>query len=113
MMVADQQTQELLHIHSVRLGPSGSTIHFDTRGVHHDIDHATVHQIPMQPEAIAPGLVTAHDGHAPGHSKAGFGLGYSLPQGDEIARSNGDDAPFGAIAQRQFPFFVTELQCHE
>jgi hypothetical protein len=30
VMVADQQTQELLHIHAVRLGPAGSTIHCDT-----------------------------------------------------------------------------------
>jgi hypothetical protein len=67
----------------------------------------------MQPEAIAPSLVTAHNGHAPGHPKAGCGLGHGLTQGDKIARSNGDDAPFVAIAQRQFPFFVTELQCHE
>jgi len=47
------------------------------------------------------------------HPKAGFGLGYGLTQGDEISRSDGDDASFVAIAQRQFPLFVTELQCHE
>jgi len=77
-MVAEQQTQELLHIYPVRLGLAGTQVHFGTRGVHHDIGHATVHQIPMQLEAIAPSLVTAHDGHAPGHPKAGFGLSNGL-----------------------------------
>jgi hypothetical protein len=67
----------------------------------------------MQPEAIAPGLVAAHDGYAPGHPKAGFGLGHGLTQGDEITRSDGDDASFVAITQGQFPLVVTELQRHE
>jgi hypothetical protein len=67
----------------------------------------------MQPEAIAPGLVTAHDGHDPVHPQAGFGLGNGLTQGDEITRSDGDDAFFVAITQGQFPLFVTELQRYE
>jgi hypothetical protein len=67
----------------------------------------------MQPKAIAPGLVTAHDGHDPGHPKAGFGLGHGLTQGYEIPCSDGDNTPFVAITQRQFPLFVTEFQRHE
>jgi GNAT superfamily N-acetyltransferase len=85
----------------------------DGRGVHHDIGHTPGQQRAMQPEAIAPGLVTAHDGHALGPPKAGFGLGHRLPHGGEIPRSNGDDASFVAIAQRQFLLFVAKFQRHE
>jgi len=60
---AKQHRHQLDDIESIGLRPAPPAIDLNARGVDDAIRHAAAHEIAMQPEAIASGLVAAADRH--------------------------------------------------
>ena len=56
-----EHRQELLEINEIRRGSSGATIHLNARRVHHEVVNTQPGEIPVDPESVPSGLVTARD----------------------------------------------------
>ena len=69
---ADEHRHQLRRIESIRLRAPAAAIDFDARGVDDAVRDAAAHEIPMQPEAVAPRLVAAADRRRGRQSKVGL-----------------------------------------
>ena len=56
--IPQQQVHQLRRVEPIRLRAARAAIHLDTRGIHHEVGDAARRQPPVQPEPIAPRLVT-------------------------------------------------------
>ena len=61
-VVTPQQADQLAGVQPIRLRPPQPSIHFDARRVHHRVFDPYRGQVPVQPEAVTPGLVAAPHG---------------------------------------------------
>ena len=55
----DEHRQQLAGVEAIGLRPPAPPVDFDTRGVDDAVGDAAVHDRPVEPEAVAPGLITA------------------------------------------------------
>src|SRR4051794_23889247 len=70
IVIPQQLRQQLLNVQLVGLRPTGSPVHFYTRGVHHHVVDAERGQKTVQPKTITAGLVTAHHPYILGQLEA-------------------------------------------
>jgi hypothetical protein len=111
--VAQQHRQQLVAIEPVRLGPPGAPVHLDARGVDHDVVDALLDQPPVQPPTVAAGLVTGMHLGITAQAAARPRLGHAIRDCVRVTSVDGVPARAApAIAQRQLPLPVAELEAH-
>jgi hypothetical protein len=110
--VAGQQGQQPRQIQFVRLGTPRAPLHFDARRIDDVIGDAVRHQIPVQPEGVAAGLVAADHRRVVGELQSTLGAGNFLD--DAIDRAGGYLANARPLAtaggEAQLPASLAELE---
>jgi len=111
--MAQQHRQQLVAIEPVGLGPPGASVHFNAGGVDHDVVHTLLDQPAVQPPAVTAGFV----------ARVHLGMRFELAAIPSLANAAGNCGHVAgvnaiaargaaAIARRQLPGLVAELEAH-
>src|SRR5262249_7639918 len=111
-VVAAQQVEQLRRVHRVGLDPLAAAIDLDGAGIDHPVVDAPTRQGPVQPEAIAAGLVAGADRGAGRQPETCLGLGGLLGEPVEVARRQGAEPwLLGRLrGTGEQPFILAEFQ---
>ncbi len=112
-MVANQHREQLVTVQPVGLGAPRAAIDFDARRIHHDVVDTVRDEPAVQPEAVAPGLITAAHARLRRQPAARLGLGNALEQRRGVpCRHRIAARAAHAVAQRQLPILLTQFERH-
>ena len=113
-MVAQQHRQQLVAVQAIGLGSPGPPVDLDARGVDHDVVDDLLDKPAVQPPAVPAGLVAGVDLALGAQAAARAGLGQALQHCDGVAGVHGVAARAApAVADRQLPRLVGQLEAHE
>ena len=108
----DEHRRQLARVETVGLRPPPPPIHLDARGIDDAVGDAAAHEIPMQPEAVAAGLVAAAHGRGRREPEVGLRTGDLSFKGLQHPRRDG--AHKGRLidpsSHRELPLGVAELE---
>jgi hypothetical protein len=112
-VVANQHREQLVAVQPVSLGAPRAAVDFNARRIHHDVVDTVRDQPAVQPEAVAPGLITAVHARVRRNRAARLGLGDAFKQRRRVPCAYRIATwPACPVAQRQFPILLTQFKGH-